>query len=233
MAKDEKRFLELKKNCLEKVLCIEDDITHKEVVKKLRGKVDCMLIAESPNTYESYIYNVDSENNSRFRNEIAKAILGPEKYSKIDKEIDKIRELLKKGIYVTDLFYEPICEVEVSEVNKHKEHLFNEIETVEPDGVVLMLPKNGFGRNDCKHERLKRYFEEVNGDEPAEFIYTQEKILERWERKLDISSTKAAPFPNLYVPSGSIAGEWEDREIESFSDWVEENKDWLEIEEDE
>lgn len=215
---------EIKRETLSEILFHGDtEKNWSQVYNALDEDVRVMLIGESPNTISTYFYNLDGK--SSFRKKLLDPIVD-EDY--VD-EREALRDLIKdKGVYVEDLFNEPIKEVpfEREAVEEHKEELRKEIKKIDPDLVVFMLPKGGFGQKDQKSKRMAYYFEEARNSEPAEFIETQKKILENLRNEMEINfETAVAPFPKIY---GTIAKEWKEEDIHSFSDWVHKNKEWLE-----
>ncbi len=223
-------FEKVKRRTLSEILFQEKNKDLDQIYRMLNDKIEVILIAESPQSLSTYFYNADGT--SSFRNKVIYTVLQKEYIS----DWKGLMDFIEKGFYLTDLFTEPIDEIPPKEdaVLEHKQRLVEEIKMIEPEKVLLMLPKGCFGQDEVKHRRLTYYFEEVRGKEPSDFIRTQEEMAKSLRKETGVPfEIKVAPYPNPY---GKVAQEWnerEDREIRSFSDWVKKNKDWFEIEDGE
>ncbi len=215
-------FSDLRDNTLSEILFQEKEKTWDQIFEKLNEKVEVVLIAESPRSLSNYFYN--AEETSKFRKKILDALI--EKDFIADRE--GLETFIEKGFYLTDLFDEPIDEVPPRQnlILQHKERLIEEIKKIDPKKVVFMLPKGGFGQKENKFTRLAYYFKEVKGKEPSDFIKTQEEMAKALRKETGVPfEIEVAPYPNPY---GRQAKEWKKRGIDSFLDWVGDNRGWLE-----
>jgi len=215
-------FADIRRNTLSELLFQENEKTWDQIFEKLNEKVEVVLIAESPRSLSNYFYN--AEETSKFRKIILDALI--EKDYIADRE--GLQAFIEEGFYLTDLFDDPIDEVpaEREPIQEHKERLINEIRDIEPEKVIFMLPKGGFGQKEGKFTRFAYYFEGVRDRKPSDFIRTQEEMANSLRKETGVPfEIEVAPYPNPY---GRQAKEWEDKRIESFSDWVEDNRGWLE-----
>ncbi len=145
-----------------------------------------------------------------------------------DEKKDRVRKFINHGYWLTDLFFEPIDYVSKDEIGDHNCKLKDEIQEIDPEKILFILPKGVFDKesSNSKYKKMKEYFQEVENREADQFISTQKEILSNLKESLGLDyDPHVAPFP-----SGSVANQWD---VSSFSDWVHKNKNLLEIEEDE
>ncbi len=194
-------------------------------------KIKLMFVLESPNGKTSYFYNLDGDQTG-----VTGRLISPLEYnipsypSNISDKKERIRHFIEYGYLLTDLFHTPLNNVD--NVMEHIDRLKDEIEEINPDKIVIMLPKKTFDK-----KNMELYIELINknlGGKPIDnnddFIDKEINIIQKLISCIkDEIEIKAAPFP---ATQGSLPDEWKKRDTYSFSDWVKENKDWLEIEEE-
>lgn len=177
-------FEKLRRSCLYKIMNEnERELKWEEFLKKKENEIEIMFIAEAPKELDSYFYNYEEE--STFRNNL----LGPLGFSNDDDyegEFEKINKFYEK-YWLIDIFNKPIDGFEgLTNISEHFDCLLNEIEIIDPQKILLILPKL---RNYQMNSFLRHLFAE-------NFGYKKKNV-------------KIAPFPNqCKLPDYKSFKEW-------------------------
>ncbi len=206
----------------------EDDIEEleKKVYEKGREKVDLIFIAESPPEYskiENYFYYVEdgASVNGITSNLIKRLEENVYKNGKNDDgnedKIYRIKKFLNKGYWLEDIFPKPMDCIKEKEAKNRVGELKHLIEKLDPDKIVMFLPKKIF-----KHKSMEIFCNEIGieyqyDNDEFNLIKMQEKLLSKLLD--DTIASKLAPFPGQGVPKV-----WKEKGYVSFKRWVEDDE---------
>ncbi len=167
--------------------------------KEEEWSTEVLFIAESPPAYsslENYFYYTGDDADQRNLFGSLLSPLGIEN-DDFDSKSGRLKEFLKK-YWLEDLFYDPIDDVDETDVGDHVKKLKKEIERINPDRILIMLPNKA----EEKIESVIEYLDEnIGGENINETLNNGDLIEKELEPNevLKVSTGHVAAFePSVY-----------------------------------
>lgn len=195
--------------------------------KEEEWSTEVLFIAESPPAYsslENYFYYTGDDADQRNLFGSLLSPLGIEN-DDFDSKSGRLKEFLKK-YWLEDLFYDPIDDVDETDVGDHVKKLKKEIERINPDRILIMLPNKA----EEKIESVIEYLDENIGGENinetlnnGDLIEKEKKVIRKLTRDIKGEfDIRAAPFPAQGIWKYSIDLIGEEKRDRSILEKVEE-----------